>query len=72
VPSSVAVRRLPLRLNSANCAIFSSWPINRLTCGCEVCVRRAASVIEPDTITARKASMCRSDMRVVAISDMNG
>src|SRR4051812_24736137 len=68
-PSTVGRRRPPLRSNSGNCVIASSCPIRRLIWGCEVCMRKAACVIDPVTKTARKASTCFRPIRLVAKSN---
>ena len=68
-PSCVGLRRLPLRSNKANWVMASNCAIKRLTCGCEVCTRRAAAVIEPVIMTARNASMCLRPIRGMAMSN---
>ncbi|MNN31886.1 hypothetical protein D3C81_1455920 [compost metagenome] len=56
---------MPTRSNSRKPVSRSSWAITRLMFGCEVCSWVAAVVIEPVTITARKASICLKFMRAM-------
>ena len=70
LPSSVGDSRVPWRSNSGKRTMASNWPTRRLTWGCEVCRRRAASVIEPVCITARNTSMCLRVMRRPDISKL--
>jgi hypothetical protein len=57
LPSLVGTRCAPVRSNSLSEVSPSSCAIRRLILGCEVCRSRAAAVIDPDNITALKASI---------------
>nr|WP_244511861.1 hypothetical protein [Bosea robiniae] len=56
-PSVVGTTFPGIRSNSCNPAAFSSCAIERLTFGCDVWRIRAAAVVDPVIMTARKASM---------------
>jgi hypothetical protein len=63
--STVGVSRPAILANSLNPVSRSSCEITRLMFGCEVCSWVAAVVIEPVTITARKASICLKFIRAM-------